>query len=369
MNVLKTKPAVFAVGDVYQIMVPVKVETLMWIKCGNNCYYDESNGILRSHCSTHRICVPMSELDKAGEYEVCYREIIERKAYFTESKEVRTETFKFYPVSSDKKQILAYQIGDAHNLVDEPVAAEKLFEKEYGKIDFLILNGDIPDHSGAIEKFDTIYQIADKITGGEIPIVFARGNHDLRGAFAENLAEHTPNENGNSYFTVRLGNIWALILDCGEDKEDNHSEYAHTVCCTPFRKKQTEYLKSLIGYPQNQYKAPGIDYRLVISHIPFTQNFRDPFNIENEIYGEWTQILNDEIKPHLMLSAHMHEFKIHNSDSQNNRYNHSFPVAVGSKVHLGDSPYFAGMGLQFKDGKVEIIFNDQNKIISTSCAE
>ncbi|MBE7058906.1 MAG: metallophosphoesterase [Ruminococcaceae bacterium] len=369
MSILKTKPAVFAVGDVYQIMVQAKAETLMWIKCGNNCYYDESNGILRSHCQTHKICVPMKELDCAGEYEVCYREVIERKAYFTESKEENTEKFKFFPVAPNQKQILAYQIADAHNLVDEPVAAVKRFEKEYGKIDFLILNGDIPDHSGAIENFDTIYQIACKITGGEIPIVFARGNHDLRGVFAENLAEHTPNENGNSYFTTRLGNIWALILDCGEDKDDDNSEYAHTVSCTPFRQKQTEYIKSLTKYSQNQYKASGIDYRLVISHIPFTQSFRDPFNIENEIYDEWTQLLNDEVKPHLMLSAHMHEFKIHNSDSQNNRYNHSFTVAVGPEVHLGKNPYYAGIGLQFKDGKIEIILNDQKEIISTFCAE
>lgn len=369
MSILKTKPAVFAVGDMYQIMVQVKSETLLWIKCGNNCYYNESNGILRSRCLIHRICVPMEELDRAGEYTVCYREVIERKAYFTEAKEEKNETFKFYPVTSNQKQILAYQIADAHNLVDEPVAAAKRFEKEYGKMDFLILNGDIPDHSGAIEKFDTIYQIADEITGGEIPIVFARGNHDLRGVFAENLVEYTPNENGNSYFTVKLGNIWAVILDCGEDKDDNHPEYAHTVCCNLFRKKQTEYLKNLIKCSQNQYKAEGNDYRLVISHIPFTQSFREPFNIENEIYAEWTQILNDEVKPHLMLSAHMHDFMIHNSDSQNNRYNHSFPVAVGPEVHLGDSPYFAGMGLRFKDGKVEIIFNDQNKIISTSYVE
>ena len=54
---------------------------------------------------------------------------------------------------------------------------------------------------------------------------------------------------------------------------------------------------------------------------------------------------------------------------KNNRYAHSFSVVIGSKVHFGDPLYFAGMGLQFEDGKAEIIFNDQKIIISTSRIE
>ena len=31
---------------------------------------------------------------------------------------------------------------------------DKAFEEKYGKLGFLILNGDVPDHSGRIENFD-----------------------------------------------------------------------------------------------------------------------------------------------------------------------------------------------------------------------
>lgn len=31
-KILKTKPAVFAVGDFYQIIVPVTKETVMWVR-------------------------------------------------------------------------------------------------------------------------------------------------------------------------------------------------------------------------------------------------------------------------------------------------------------------------------------------------
>ena len=65
---LKTNPAVFAVEDEYQIMVCVKAPCLMWVQVGDERFYDESNGILRSNISTHRMHVPMKVLDAAKEY-------------------------------------------------------------------------------------------------------------------------------------------------------------------------------------------------------------------------------------------------------------------------------------------------------------
>ncbi|MBO5269618.1 MAG: serine/threonine protein phosphatase, partial [Clostridia bacterium] len=79
------------------------------------------------------------------------------------------------------------------------------------------------------------HRIAAGVTKGRIPVVFARGNHDTRGKYAERLANHTPTDNGRSYYSVRLGKLWMLVLDCGEDKNDDHAEYGHTMCCHAFR--------------------------------------------------------------------------------------------------------------------------------------
>lgn len=45
----KTIPAVFAVEDTYQIMVRTDEEALVWVEIGDQCFYDHSNGILRSN--------------------------------------------------------------------------------------------------------------------------------------------------------------------------------------------------------------------------------------------------------------------------------------------------------------------------------
>ena len=84
---LKTAPAVFAVGNTYQIMVEVAAESLMSVMVGDTVYYDESNGIMNSRASIHRVTVPMAALDAAGAYTVCLRPLVERKPYYTETRQ------------------------------------------------------------------------------------------------------------------------------------------------------------------------------------------------------------------------------------------------------------------------------------------
>lgn len=359
MSVLRTNPAVFAVGDTYQIMVPVTCETLMWVNVGGNCYYDHSNGILRSHVSLHKITVPMSELDKAKEYSVHYRKIIDRKPYYTETEDEVIVSYQFSPVPQDNAR--GYQIADAHNLIDSPVAAAKKFEEVYGKIDFLILNGDVPDHSGEIKNFDNIYEIVSRITNGNIPTIFSRGNHDTRGVFAENIADYTPCQNGNSYYSFKLGNIWGLVLDCGEDKDDSHAEYGHTICCSFFRKEETRYLENIIENANTQYDADDVKYKMIVCHNPFTRKYKAPFNIEEETFGYWTKLLSEKVKPDVMMCGHIHALEIYEKGGEYDAYGQPCDVVVGSI--LGHDEYFAGAGIIFNDGKITVVFNDSEKII------
>ncbi len=352
---LKTAPAVFAVRNEYQIMVPVEKPSLMWVKIGDKCYYDESNGIMRSITEVHRISVPMEVLDKYKEYTVCEKVLVERKPYFPTSEETVETKFKFRPVEK-KDNIRAYHIADAHNTVDGPVCSAKAF----GNIDFLIMNGDIPDHSGKIENFDTIYMIAEKLTGGEIPIVFSRGNHDLRGFYAEKMAEYTPSDKPNTYYTFRLGSVWGIILDCGEDKPDSHEEYGGTVACHVFRERQTEFIKGVIENRENEYEAEGVKTRLVISHNPFTYLQTPPFDIEREIFGEWAKLLKENVKPDLMISGHIHGIYIKYEGEDFDHLGQPCPLVVGSDIK---KDYFVGAGFEFSENSVKVDIVDSNKNI------
>ncbi len=300
-DIMECLPGVFAVGGEYQIFIPFKKPAVVWAEIGGSLYFDDSNGILRSNCHVHRIHVPMDVLNSSKEYTIIFRVMTDRKPYFPESEDERRLTIQFRPVSDEKMNI--YLLSDAHNLEKEPIEAGRYFEDT---IDLLILNGDISNHSGDVENFNSIYRIAAGITKGECPVVFSRGNHDTRGIHAEEFGLYTPTCNGRTYYTFRVGSLWGMVLDCGEDKPDNHPEYGNTICFHHFRQQETQFIKDIISNADNEYSAIGIKNRIVISHIPFTYVHRPPFDIEQEIYAEWAGLLRDYIKPQLLLYGHNH---------------------------------------------------------------
>lgn len=367
-KVLKTHPAVFAVGHEYQIMVPVKEKCIMWVEVDGVRYYDSSNGIKRSETPVHRMCVPMQKLDLARTYKLGYRKIIDRKPYFPLLEDEVTLDYAFTPVRADRINI--YHISDTHNLIESPSKAGAYFDKIGEKLDLLVLNGDIPDHCGSVENFDTVYEIVSNITRGEIPTVFSRGNHDLRGLSAENFAEYTPQKWGLSYYTIRVGSIWAILLDCGEDKTDDHAEYGDTVDCHTFREAQTDFLKSVIADHKNEYDADGVKYKLVISHVPFSYKLHPPFDIEQEIYTEWCRLLREHVKPDLMLSGHLHAtFVSLPGDEKYDSYGQPCPVVVGAIPKHGDKEKgieesFVGCALTLDAGSCEIVFGDDKGAVS-----
>ena len=326
---LRFFPAVFAVNDTYQIIVSSHEETVAAIRVGDNVYYDDANGILRSRCYAHKIEVPMAELDAVCEYAVILRKVTDR----SEPHAPRTEplpdaVFSFRPASG-KDTLNVYHLSDVHNYDDAAIKAGRYWEDT---LDLLILNGDIPNHSGRVEKFDTVYHIISELTHGSIPCVFARGNHDTRGAAAEEFGDYTPTSNGKTYYTFRIGALWGLVLDCGEDKSDDHPEYGGTVCFHAFRKKETDFIKSIIKSSASEYEAEGVKYRLVVCHVPFTYIQEPPFDIEQDLYSEWARLLREHIKPDLMLHGHMHVAQTYRVGGKHDNLGQPCTAIIGSAL-------------------------------------
>ena len=352
-EIFKTYPAVYAVRDRYVIIVAVNEPCTMWVKVGENEYFDDSNGILRTSSLTHKIEVPASELDSVREYTVYFRKVIERKPYFSELEDVGEYSAKFRPVEGDTIRI--FHIADAHNRIDGPVNAAKAD----GEHDLLILNGDIPNHSGKIEYFAAIHCIAGEITKGEYPVIFSRGNHDMRGIYAEFIQDHTPTDNGRSYFSVKVGPIWALVLDCAEDKPDTNPEYGHTICCANFRERQTKYIESVIKDAENEYNAEGIKYKMVISHIPFNRHYNPPFNIEEDRYAYWCKLLSENVKPDMLLCGHVHNCSVAKQTEESKAAGQPCHVVTASKPFKGEENIVCG-SLVFENKSCKIKFIDSN---------
>lgn len=359
---MKTAPAVFAVKDKYQIAVPVKSDVLFWVTVGGEDYFDHSNGIIRSHVSLHKAEVPMEALNREGKYTVNYRKIVERKPYFSVTEETVSAEYEFFPVRADKP-VHIYHLADTHGTFGLPASAASYFGDG---IDLLILNGDIPDHSGDVKNFDLIYELCSAITGGMHPCVFSRGNHDTRGIYAENIADYTPTENGHSYYSFRLGPLWGIVLDCGEDKDDSHPEYGHTVCCHCFRREETEYLENIIKHADEEYDGEGVVYKLVICHVPFTQTSNAPFDIERELFKKWADLLKEKVKPHLMLTGHNHKKCISHIGGKLDGKGQPCPVIVAAEAEFGENPRYEGCAVTLDGKSAKIEFTDKDRNVSVS---
>ncbi len=353
-NTFFTTPIVYAVGKIYQIIVPVTCECVMCAEVGGERFYDDSNGILRSSRTTHIVRVPMELLNREKHYKLCYRTVSERKPYFTEPSEEMYYESDFRPIESETIRI--YHIADAHDDVENAVKAGAYFGDG---LDLLILNGDIPNHSGDIRNFTSIHRIAAELTNGEIPVVFSRGNHDMRGVYAEKLEEHTPTDAGRSYYTFRLGSLWGVVLDCAEDKPDDHAAYGFMNCCEDFRRRQTEFLREIVKNSKNEYEAKGVKNRIVVAHNPFTVQLEEPFNIEAERYSEWAAILKDHVKPQLMLCGHLHEAFISPVGGERDDLGQPCTLVVASLPKKKEN-YYAGGALTLTPERCHVVFNSNS---------
>lgn len=353
---LKYMPSVFAVGDEYQIFSVFNCAAIVKVRVGNEEFYDDSCGILRSNIKIHHVSIPTSVLDAAGEYTLVYQRIVERKPYFPTSEEEKTLTIKFRPVRGG--DINVYLMSDTHNLVDEPITAGRYFGE---KLDLFILNGDIPNHSGEIENLEAIYEIAGAVTGGECPSVFARGNHDTRGLHAEELPLYTPTENGKTYFSFRVGPVWGLVLDCGEDKNDDHPEYGGTVCFHNFRLGETKFIEKVAE--SGEHNADGIEYKLIICHNPFTYRHENEiFAIEQELFSHWARVLRERIKPDLMLCGHLHTLEVSPIGGARDHLGQPCPVIIsGAPQNIKKLPTqscgYTGCALTLSGRRARAVFN------------
>ncbi len=351
-------PAVFAVEKTYQLLLVTEVPLYASVIIDGHEYASHVNGVRCSDTPTHRITIPQEVLDAAGGYTLRLCRATERPPYLPLIGEPQDYRYDFHPVTK-ATDIRLYQISDAHGNRQAAADAANIA----GKPDLLIFNGDLPHHCGDYREIHTMLAVASDVAGGEYPCVCARGNHDLRGAYAEHLIDYMPHRHGLFYYTFRVGCIWGVVLDCGEDKPDQHEEYGGAICCHALREAETDFLRTVTGYDE-----PDVRYRLVICHTPFTYTPREPFNIEIPLYTEWATLLRERVKPHLMLCGHLHKNAVFREGEVTDNKGQPCPVIVSCRpgaVGCENAPDgFTGAAITLTEAEARITCNDNHGAVA-----
>ena len=203
-------------------------------------------------------------------------------------------------------------VNDMHFDVDKYAALMDGMDKE--KTDFIVLNGDIISFSNARDTlikytFEPIEKYA-----ASYPVIFARGNHEGRGAEWYLTGDVFPTNTGEFYYTFRQGPVAFIVLDAGEDKPDNDPEYSGQGAYDEYRAQELEWLKKVVKTPE----IANAPQKVVLMHIP-TFDGPDAWYSQHWIAQNFTPILN-EAGVKLMLCGHHHKYIIANPGEYGNDY-------------------------------------------------
>ena len=172
------------------------------------------------------------------------------------------------------------------------------------KTDFLVLNGDMVSNAKQIDTVIKHMVEPIKKQAEQIPLFYARGNHEGRGADFDKLYDMFPTSTGQFYYTFRQGPAAFVVLDAGEDKPDSHHEYGGTADYDAYREAQTEWLLKAVK-EESFASAP---MKICIIHIP-TLAFRSSWYAERYITEHWVPIL-EKAGLDLALCAHHHKWRV-----------------------------------------------------------
>jgi predicted phosphodiesterase len=129
------------------------------------------------------------------------------------------------------------------------------------------------------------------------PLLYARGNHELRGPFARSLADYVPAPERRFYFARDIGPVHLLVVDTGEDKPDSTNVYADLNRTSAYRAEELAWLRAHVRESPRVAAAP---FRVVAVHQP-------KWGWLANGNAEWLALAG-AAKVDLMIAGHNHRF-------------------------------------------------------------
>lgn len=270
--------------------------------------------------SIHKIRLENLKPGQKYYYRVCSQEILYYGGYHKIFGNTAVSPFySFVTAEEDAESFTALIFNDLHQRkhIFDPLF-EQVKDVDY---DFVVFNGDcIDDPKDHNQATGFIQVLTEAVNGSSIPTMFIRGNHEIRNAYSIGLRKHLDYVGGRTYSAFNWGDTRIVVLDCGEDKRDDHREYSGLNDFTSLRMEQVDFLKEELASKEFR-KA---DRRILFHHIPIYGmlggNLCEPL---------WRPLL-DKAPFDVAFNAHVHKFAFHPVGSCENKY----PVIVGG----GKSP-------------------------------
>jgi predicted phosphodiesterase len=273
------------------------------------------DGLRAAYTQDHRVRLTGLAAGKTYFYRVGYRIIDSFGAYKTVLEEPRfSPVYQFRLPAPGQPKITCCFLNDLHNNYRSFGRALPLLRQ--AKPDVVIFNGDcFADTASEAQAVKGLQVYNEGAGAASRPVFYLRGNHETRGAYARQLRLHFDYPGGQSYFALTLGPVRFVVLDCGEDKSDDHKEYSGLNDFSGFRQTQAEWLRGEL----NSAAFKQAKYHVLVHHIPLYGHDVNKFS-----YALWSPILKGA-PIDLAINAHTHSPLVMQPGAAGNPY----PVVIG----------------------------------------
>jgi predicted phosphodiesterase len=228
--------------------------------------------------------------------------------------EKSSETYIFTTLNPGATETKVAVFNDIHDHRETISALMGIVKPE--DFDFTVFNGDMindpSEANGARKVFELWNYYVELLHGHSKPILFIRGNHEVRGSFKENLRflfdlpDLTMDQAAADQqwqFQLTAGPVHFVTMDTGEDDgpETPEDSYKRPKFWQAYRKRQAAWLENLVRSKTGSEKP----WRIFLSHIPL-HNPASWFSISSR--DDWNPLLTD-YGVSLMLAGHDHSWK------------------------------------------------------------
>ena len=308
------------VGNGITVMWETTVPAYCWVEYGTDTTQLKRartivDGQVVCNNYLHKIRIDGLQPGQKYYYRVCSQEILLYQAYKKVFGNTAQSAFSEFTLpATDTDSFTAVVFNDLHQHTQTFRAlCQQIKNVNY---DFVVFNGDCVDDPASHDQATAfISELTEGVHGDCIPTFFMRGNHEIRNAYSIGLRDHFDYVGDKTYGSFNWGDTRIVMLDCGEDKTDDHWVYYDLNDFTQLRNEQVGFLKKELAVKEfKKAKKP-----ILLHHIPLYGN--DGKNLCAEL---WTKLL-EKAPFDICLNAHTHKYAYHPKGELGNHY----PVIIG----------------------------------------
>ena len=193
--------------------------------------------------------------------------------------------------SGPNGEFTAFAVGDWHNNNDWIRGLRDASWTDGAPPDLIMMMGDAfsPSHSDR-ELINYIIYTGYLLSGGVVPVLYARGNHETRGIGADNMAQRLGFD--RLFWRTDFGNVTFTVFDNGSDWTDAYSGHGGMAMFEAYREEQMRWLESL--------PTPAGEH-VVLNHMPWLGSR----NAHVELDNRWIAELERQ-NARFFVTAHTH---------------------------------------------------------------